>query len=561
MLDHVFQSLKAKTSAWTFNSMFYDWSLRGDVPERLVVKPVDTWPGDAAAGQRLCEGVFCLGDEELALRGPCWEPFGVDEAWIEHMHGFSWLRDMPAYAYQSGQQARVRAHTRAMILAWIDRYKSWKALPWRADITGERIAMWIALYEFFGPDALMGDDDVEFHDLFFESLVRQGRHLSRLIYGDSAESLNGVGAFQAAKGLLYAGLAFEGYEVWAEIALDVIENEIDKQILGDGAHISRSPQQLLKVLRILLDVRGAMRTAGYPLPESVQHAIDKMGPALRFFRCSDKGFGVFNGAQEGDITMIDAALAQADVRGKVMNSLPCAGYERISLGRMHVMFDCGKPPVKPYDKLAHAAPLSFEMSYGRDRVFVNCGTHPYDAAWIDALRASAAHNTLSLDYRNIYEIRDDKSFARKASHVMLKREDMSEACLLDAEHNGYYALNGLKHRRRLYLCDDGEDLIGEDTLSASAKPHKALEAAVRFHLHPKVNVSLIREGQEALLRLPNGMGWRFKYGVENGPGMLALENSIYLGSGAKARNTKQLVIYSQITEKISKIKWRLNKEG
>ncbi len=557
MTLRILNTLKERAEHWAFNSVLYNWSLSGDVPDRLCVKPVDIWPGDPEAGRRLCEGIFSLGDEELALRGACWEPFGVDEAWIAHMHGFTWLRDMPAYAYQSGQQAVVQTRTRMMILAWIDRYKSWAALPWRADVMGERLAMWIALFEFFGPDALFGDDDVEFHEMFFDSLVRQGRHLSRVVDGTHGEKIQGLGAFKAAKGLLYAGLALEGHEVWSEIALDVIEEEIERQILGDGCHASRNPDVLLKVLQILLDVRGALRTADYPLPESVQHAIDKMGPALRFFRYNDKGFGLFNGAQHGDETLMDSVLAQAGVRGKVMNSLPCGGYERVTLGRTSLMFDCGMPAQRPYDGRAHAAPLAFEMSHGRERVFVNCGAHPYDAAWIDALRATAAHNTLGIDYRNAYEIRETGGFARKAMHVSSMREDMKHACLMDAEHDAYAPLNGMIHRRRLYLGQDGDELIGEDSLRSAVKPAKALDIAVRFHLHPKVNVSLIREGQEALLRLSNGTGWRFKHAG----GSLSLEDSVYVGEGARPRKTKQLVIYGQVHEDHACIKWGLHKEG
>ena len=557
MSVRLIEQLKNKAERWTFGTALYDWSLRGDVNDRLLVKPVDVWPGEPEAGRRLCEGAFTLGDDELVLSGAEWEPLGVDDMWMRHMHGFGWLRDLPAYAYQSGQQKNVQRHARLMILAWIDRYKSWKALPWRADIVGQRLAMWISYYEFFSPDGLTSDEDIEFHELFFESLARQAKHLTRTVRGDSQGALYGVSALRAAKGLLYAGLALEGREGWAEQALGVIEEEIEKQILGDGCHISRNPQILMWCLQILLDIRGALSAAGYPLPESVQHAIDRMGPALRFFRYSDKGFAVFNGAQEGDIARIDAILAQAGARGKSPSSLPCGGYERVTLGRTHVMFDCGTPPHYPYDKGVHVAPLAFEMCYGRERVFVNCGAHPYDPQWSDALRATAAHNTLCIDNRNACEIRQDNSLARKVRYMDAVREEVKNACLLDAEHDGYESLNGMRHRRRIYLSGNGDELIGEDTLSAALTPHKPLDVSIRLHLHPKVSVSLIREGREALLMLGSGTGWRFRYSG----GVLALEDSLYLGEGSKPRKTKQLVIYGQVTALQQKFKWGVHKEG
>ena len=170
-----------------------------------------------------------------------------------------------------------------------------------------------------------------------------------------------------------------------------MEDQIDLQIAGDGGHQSRCPQTLLKVLQILLDIRMALSAGDYPLPEGLQHAIDRMGLALQFFRCSDRKLSVFNGGQEGDVALIDSVLAQAGARGKGLQSLPCVGFEKMTLGRSSLIFDCGR------SYSGHAGPLACEMSHGKERLFVNCGAHPCDPAWQDALRATAAHNTIELD--------------------------------------------------------------------------------------------------------------------------------------------------------------------
>ena len=362
---------------------------------------------------------------------------------------------------------------------------------------------------------------------------------------------------KAAKGLLYAGLAFEGFENWAEQALDIIEDEIDRQILGDGAHVSRSPAQLLTALQIFLDVRTALSSAAYPLPPKIQHAIDRMGPALRFFRYSDKNFGLFNGAQEGNTDFMDCVLGQANARGKALESLPCAGYERATLGRTSLMFDCGAPPAYPYDSRAHVAPLAFEVCYGKERLLVACGTHPTSSDWQDSLRATAAHCAVTIDSRNACEIRKDGHIARKTGTVQFVREDAKNAVLLEASHDGYVPVNGITHRRRLYLNDQGHDLRGEDSFTCAtgiAQPH---DVAIRFHIHPRVMVSLTTGGTEALLRMPGGIGWRFHHAG----GVLALEDSVYLGSGSRPRKTKQIVIYGEMTEDAAQIRWALQREG
>lgn len=558
MPAQVLRYIRRRASQMAYNSVLYNWSLRGGAPERLAFRPLDPWPGDAEAGKHLCEGALLFDGASLPIAEHGWEPEGISPAWLAHIHGFSWLRDLRALNSERGMTAVAATHAKIMIRSWNDYYMRWDPQTWRMDILGQRLAMWLSCYEFFSAVEFMGEGEEEdFQDQFFDSVMRQGRHLSRCFSTDAREGCMGPGRFVAAKGLLYAGIAFEGCEGWAEQALKVIEAEIDEQIAGDGAHKSRGPKALLQILQVLLDVRMVLQAAAYPLPETIQHAIDRMGPALRFFRMNDKHLALFNGTQEGDEEVLDSVLRQAAPRGKTLSSLPCIGFERVTLGRTSLIMDCGAAPAWPYDAKAHAAPLAFEMNYGRERLFVNCGSHPVDPLWQDALRASAAHTALSLDARNACEIKPSGHFARKAQKVKAIREDLKNAVLLEASHDGYVPLNGFTHKRRLYLSDQGQDIRGEDVLSAAAEPSKPVDVAVRFHLHPKVMVSLIRDGEEALLRMPGGVGWRFQHMG----GYMALEDSVYMGEGCAPRKTKQLVIYGQITDKKAQIKWALKKEG
>jgi len=267
---------------------------------------------------------------------------------------------------------------------------------------------------------------------------------------------------------------------------------------------------------------------------------------------------LFNGTQLGWQNFVDCVLAQAKTRGKATQSLPKAGFEKATLGRLCVMIDCGKTPAQPLERHTHAAPLAFELCYGKDRIFVSCGTHPFCGEWREALRATAAHNCVVLNNRNACEIREDGFFARRVQKVSVHREDTKYAVLLDASHDGYMALNGVTHRRRLFLSQGGNDFRGEDCLSAGLAPQAPIDYAVRFHLHPKVMVSLVRDGTEALLRLGGGgPGWQFFHSG----GVLALENSIYLGAGSRPRKTKQLVLYGRMAEASTQIKWGLKRTG
>jgi len=508
------------------------------IPERLVVKPIDAWPGSAAEGLKICDESFDICAGHL-------------QAWPKRLHRFFWLRDLRALG---GVDARGCG--RDMVSQWIKHYGGRpktvdQKLAWRPDILGERISNWISHFDFIEMCQVTHDD--EFHDMFFQSLYEQAQYLSKRI----SSGIHDVELLKALKGLLYAGLAFEGHEAWIEKALDVLKVELEKQILADGAHISRSPMQLMRVLQILLDIKAALSAGAYPLPAQVQHAIDRAGPALRFFRYSDKMLATMHGAHKGCAVLMDSILAQASVRGKMMQSLPYGGFERVSVGRSLLMVDCGGAPDFPHDRVHHAAPLSFEFCYGKERIFVSCGTHLMDQDWVEALRATAAHNCVVLDNRNAYEVRRDGHFSRKAQSCQSVRSGDERAVLIEGSHDGYLPLNGFTHSRSFYLGGKGYDFRGEDLLRSRIQPLEALDIAVRFHIHPRVLVSMAQDGESALLRLPGGIGWRF----QNDVGVLALEDSVYLGDGCTLRKAKQLVIYGQTFEKECKIKWALQREG
>lgn len=523
-------------------SVFYNWSLSESAPERLVVKPVDLWAGQAEKGRRFLETCGATEDSGPVWYDHWWHYDGEDPVQQEFLNGFTWLRDLRALC---GSLARNQGQQ--MICSWARSFQSWDKDAWRGDVTGRRISAWIAHHEYFCAGLSEVDEDV-----FFSSLIRQAKHLHNVL-----AALEEIPLLEAGQGLIYAGLAIEGREKWIEYTLEVLERGVLAQIFADGSHVSRSPGRLMKALQLLLDVRAALTAGAYPVPEWMNEKISMMGVALRFFRYGDRKLAVFHGSQEEGPELIDSVLAQSGLRGRSLLSLPEGGYERLEMGRTLVMLDCGGAPEYPFDRHSHASPLAFEFSYGKERLFVSCGTHPTSEEWQDALRATSAHNTASLDYRNAFEIRRDGHFGRKANATSKDRQETREEILIDASHNGYASLNGITHMRRLYLTGEGHDFRGEDTFTSCINLVRPVEIAIRFHLHPRVTVSLVNDDSEALLRMPGGVGWRFRFGA----GVLALEDSVYLGDENEPRKTRQLVIYGHTAGQYASVQWSLRKEG
>ena len=119
-----------------------------------------------------------------------------------------------------------------------------------------------------------------------------------------------------------------------------------------GRRISSS-----RVLRHLLDVRAALASAERRAPAELIAAIDRMAPMLRFFRHGDGGLALFNGAWEGDRTLIDLVLARSGSSEPAPTMALVSGFQRLAAGTSLVIADAGSPPGRGMDGIAHAGTL------------------------------------------------------------------------------------------------------------------------------------------------------------------------------------------------------------
>ncbi len=528
-----------------YGNPIYQLTLGGRAPTMLSVVPPDPWPGDAGKGAALLAGIHRFAGQTLNIdpNGAMpWRPQGASPAWLEALHKFEWMRDLRAIG---GDAARRRA--RALVLSWMDRNGSWNAQSWAPDVLGTRVSTWIGLHDFYCASA-----DDEFRARVFDSLARQTRHLARVTPGAGADLIAAI------KGLIYGGLCLPGSERVVDDALRLLDRELASQILPDGGHVERSPSALLHTLRDLVDVRAVLRAARVDTPETLQQAIDRMVPALRFFRHGDGGVALFNGSREDEPGLVDMVLAQADVRSRPLKSAPHTGFERLIAGRTLVLMDTGAPPPPGVDRHAHAGALSLEMSVGKERLIVNCGASVVSSgAWRTALAGTAAHSTVVIADTNSAEVLDRGGLGRRPSHVSCERQEVGGAMLVVATHNGYARNFGYLHRRRIYLAENGEDLRGEDTLEPVLGSNPAPQPfTARFHLHPSVRALQIHDGQQVQLHLPSGGVWRL-----NASGaLLELAESIYLASGDEPRQALQIILNGHTTAEGATVKWALRRE-
>src|SRR5262249_58225044 len=203
---------------------------------------------------------------------------------------------------------------------WISRPGAGDAAAGGRGVAARRIMSWLTQAPL-----VLDDSDVRFYRRFIRSLTRQVRRLRHTI----GTARDGVPRLQAMIALMYAALCMHGQAKHSEVAAKRLNEELDRQILPDGAHISRNPGALIELLLDLLPLAQAFTARNVPPPPALTRAIDRMMPMLRFFRHGDGSFALFNGMGPTYPELIATILAYDDARGEPVANAPHSGYQRV----------------------------------------------------------------------------------------------------------------------------------------------------------------------------------------------------------------------------------------
>lgn len=502
---------------------------------------VELIAGDAGRGHALANGVFSFAGEDVQLGVPprSWLPEKQSALWVFNLHYHEWLADLRA--------AGKRDLARQLVGDWLLKFASYHPIVWHPYPTSLRLVAWLT----HGPWLLEGADG-DFTEALTDALERQAEYLLH----NCEHDLGGNHLLKNLKALIYAGLALEGKTHLFEQGMAGFLRELKTQIFADGSHYERSPLYQAQVLRDILEVRALLRKHTGEAGPLMDELAMRVGTALATFVYPDGGLALFNDSAQLDPESVRQLLRLSGA-GDPVEILPDSGYARLQRGPSVVFFDAGKVGPDENPGHAHADTLSFEFSYGRERVIVNGGTYAYQHRLRQAFRSTALHSTLEVDGENSAEVWGGFRVGRRPQHVTLEMKGVDGGELVvEGSHDGYRHL-GVMHGRKLVLAGDGKRLLGEDTLRAVGglwnKKEVRHRAVAHFHLHPDVQVRLLGE-REAELVLGNGRKARF---VVDENGRLDVKDSQYAPQFGVLVQTRQLVIHGRMMRDPWQVCWQL----
>ena len=506
--------------------------------------------GDAEKAEDLLAGRFHFAGQLLDV-GP-WTTPAPSRRFAGWLHEFDWLQDLLAV-----NSEEHHAKARAYVDGWIETYGKGNDFVSKPARLSCRLFNWLALWSPALSASGLEDSDM---DLGGSGRVLERRRASvlrqlTLLRGSLNALPPGLPRITAGCALALGGARMtDGKNQFLERGLDLLDVELPLQILPDGGHITRSPEVSAAALRQLLTLDTLLADRGLEGSRELSRAIDRLAPMVAFFRRSGGELAPFHGGGEVDAADIAELLRAAPGEPKAFGYGPHVGFQRLESNDTVALVDTGEAPPRPFDTRAHLAPLALDLSTAEGPMITGCGFNAEQPEnWGRPIRAAAAHSTLVLDDRSPGRLlvsdwkRETVGDAvdRVAGPVKATRKEQDSGIWLESHHEGYLGDYGLSHRRRLFMPRDGYDVRGEDSLFApmGSVPIRRDQVpfAIRFHIHPKVRVSLSQDKSSALLVVGGKAGWRFR----TDGGQVSLEDSVYLAVGSVPVKTQQLVIYGQ----------------
>jgi uncharacterized heparinase superfamily protein len=525
------------------------WTYIPTTADRLLIAPQDLRTADPTRAIEIDSGRFAFAGKVVTCDSrSVFEVVPPSLEWAETLLGFGWLRHLRA-----AQTPSSAAAARGLVLEWIA-LQGATPLGWRPEIVARRVISWLCQAPL-----VLQEADVRFYRRFLRNLTRQVRYLRRTLRC----TRDGLPRLQAVMALTYASLCMAGQGRLLKSVAKRLVDELERQVLPDGGHISRNPGVLIELLLDLLPLKQAFSARNVPPPSGLLNAIDRMMPMLRFFRHGDGHFALFNGMGPTPPESLATVLAYDDARGAPLANAPHSGYRRLQANGLVVVMDTGRPPPLALSQEAHAGCLAFELSSNQHRIVVNCGMPATGRdSWRPVARATPAHSTVTFNNESSSQFFELGALRRVLgaplfagpSEVRVSRHDRDSAILVRSSHDGYAGRFRVIHQRSVRLAADGIQFDGEDAFLpafGNQFPSGRPDAfAVRFHLHPSIKTNRFAQGHGLMLMLPNRDVWTFNAHDDE----IELEDSVFLASSEGPRRTTQIVIYGHARDS-ARVRW------
>ncbi|PKV62790.1 alginate lyase family protein [Pontibacter ramchanderi] len=282
--------------------------------------------------------------------------------------------------------------------------------------------------------------------------------------------------------LLMGGAFFEEPN-WLTTGQSILLDEMDEQILEDGAHYELSPmyhQIILHRLLELVDWYQSYDGQNEAFLEILKSKASKMLSWLAKITFKNNQIPCLNDSAP-NITYDTESLRNyalfLNIESDTPRPLSSSGYRKYEFGDYECLVDMANIGPSYQAGHGHADALSFILHYKQVPLFVEAGTSTYQAGPIRSYeRSTFAHNTVVIDNADQSDVWGSFRLGDRAITSINSETKNS----IEGEHDGYEKRYAIKHNRKFSF--DRSTITIQDRLVGK----KASEAIALIHLHPAV---------------------------------------------------------------------------
>lgn len=278
--------------------------------------------------------------------------------------------------------------------------------------------------------------------------------------------------------LLFGAYYFHDDTLYTK-AKEILHDELDEQILDDGAHFELSPMYHQIMLFRLLDCINLVQNNPYRNQELLPLLTLKAAVMLGWlenitYRDGTIPLGNDSAEQIAPSSKQLFTYAQKLRLGIKILPLSESGYRKIKRDNYECLVDIGNIGPDYIPGHAHADTFHFELHLKRTPFIVDCGVSTYETdARRMSERSTLSHNTVTVNGENSSTVWGGFRVAQRAK-ITECSEDTNR---IKATHDGYRAINIL-HTRTWSFNENTVKI--EDTLNKNA------DAVARLHFHPHI---------------------------------------------------------------------------
>lgn len=364
------------------------------------------------------------------------------------LHSFGWLRSVSINIDRHWRQL-IRAH----IKFWLENFNKISIPAWHVAATSERIYNWVIHHEIISKTS-----DLDFVKNFTNSLFQQVKFLKRQLY----LSLPLVEKTSLIRAIVIAQAAIDDWKGLQKIVEELeccIENYSDSFSLYGGI------QNMLKLLRNLLDVQSILNYHKENAPANTAKLIVHLATAIRQTRHSDGGVSLFQSEFTPSPIYVDALLSKV----KYSNNLEIdSGYLRLQSAGSLAFIDTKNKN------------FPLEFSFGTQRVIL--GTY---------LHFHGSHLQSAISKNSNYNLHNEKSniwFCGQSEFLINDRE--------------------VQFEKKIYIDQSGTDVRCEEILSISA-----FEATHHIILPGEILITPLENQNGFFIDHKHGTRWMWNFGA------------------------------------------------